>query len=188
MTSAKPALDRTDAKLIGVIADSHSREKGATDLPQQVLDALDGVELILHLGDMGVVASLDRLAEVAPVLALRGAHAVGTHARMVTGTRRIECAVHAIGAVFDLAGCAPTVRVDPKLELDGDKSPDQIASAFGGPVAVVAHAMTHRARVERHCGMLFVNPGSPTLPAEGEGTLAIVDLSEPEPQARIETL
>ena len=107
---------------------------------------------------------------------------------MLEGRRRIECGVHTLGAVFDLAGCAPTVRVDPRLELDEDRSPAEIASAFGGPVAVVAHAMTHRALVERHCGMLFVNPGSPTLPAEGEGTLAILDLSEPLPRARIETV
>ena len=188
MWQSKPALDRTDASLIGLIADSHSREKGAADLPQRVLDAFDGVDLILHLGDMGIVASLDRLAEIAPVLALRGARAVGRHARMLKGTRRIEGRVHAVGAVFDLAGCVQTVRVDPRLELDEDRSPAEIASAFGGPVAVVAHAMTHRALIERHYGMLFVNPGSPTLPAEGEGTIAILDLSEPLPQARIETI
>ncbi len=188
MRHAKPTLDRTDAIHIGLIADSHSRKKGAVDLPQRVLDTLAGVDLILHLGDMGVVASLDRLAEVAPVLALRGAHAVGRHTNMVTGTRRIESGVHALGAVFDLAGCAPSVRVDPRLELDEEKSPAEIASAFGGPVAVVASAMTHRPMVERRCDMLFVNPGSPTLPSEGEGTIAILDLSEPLPQARIETV
>jgi len=188
MTDAKPTLDRTDAIQVGLIADSHSRKRGAVDLPQRVLDALAGVDLILHLGDMGVAASLDRLAEVAPVLALRGAHAVGEHAKLVAGTRRIQCGVHAIGAVFNLAGCAPTVRVDPSLELDDEKSPAEIASAFGGPVAVVAHAMTHRPLVERRCDMLFVNPGSPTLPAEGEGTIAILDLSGPMPQARIETV
>ena len=185
---AKIHIDSFQGTVIGLLADSHSREKGGADLPQAVLDAFRGVDLIVHLGDMGMVGSLDRLADVAPVLALRGAHAVGRHPRLAKGTRRLESERAVVGAVFDLPGCADTIRTGDGLELDEARSPGQLDAAFGGPVNVVAYAKTHLPCIQRSCGILFVNPGSPTLPAAGDGTVAIVDLSGEQPEARIVTL
>jgi putative phosphoesterase len=51
---------------IGVVSDTHSL------LRPEVIPALDGVEHIFHAGDVGDPAILDRLAEVAPVTAIRG--------------------------------------------------------------------------------------------------------------------
>ena len=38
---------------IGVIADNHSRTSDGADLPQPVLEAFSGVDLIVHCGDAG---------------------------------------------------------------------------------------------------------------------------------------
>ncbi|MEM7051528.1 MAG: metallophosphoesterase family protein [Acidobacteriota bacterium] len=51
---------------IGVLSDTHGL------LRPQVLDLLAGCEAILHAGDIGDPAILDRLAAVAPVAAVRG--------------------------------------------------------------------------------------------------------------------
>jgi putative phosphoesterase len=51
---------------IGVISDTHSL------LRPEVLPALRGVDHIFHAGDVGDIAILDRLAEIAPVTAIRG--------------------------------------------------------------------------------------------------------------------
>ena len=51
---------------VGVISDTHGL------LRPEALDALDGSELIVHAGDVGDPKILDRLAEVAPVHAVRG--------------------------------------------------------------------------------------------------------------------
>ena len=56
---------------IGVISDTHSAGSGR-DLPRVILNALRGVDLILHCGDLECLGVLDVLEEVAPVLAVRG--------------------------------------------------------------------------------------------------------------------
>jgi putative phosphoesterase len=58
---------------IGVVADTHVGEWVA-ELPQSVLDALAGVDLILHAGDITELAVLDRLGQIARVTAVQGDH------------------------------------------------------------------------------------------------------------------
>lgn len=60
-----------------------------------------------------------------------------------------------------------------------------VGALFGRRVDVVAFAATHRPLLLRKDGVLFVNPGSPNLPAAGPGTVAISDLGHPEPRAEI---
>ncbi|WP_373947206.1 metallophosphoesterase family protein [Paracoccus marcusii] len=53
-------------KCIGVIADTHGL------LRPEALEALEGVDRILHAGDIGDPDHLDALARIAPVTAIRG--------------------------------------------------------------------------------------------------------------------
>ena len=52
--------------LIGVISDTHGL------LRPEALEALAGVEHIIHAGDIGSPEIVPRLAEIAPVTAIRG--------------------------------------------------------------------------------------------------------------------
>lgn len=56
-----------------MVADTHVGEWVA-ELPDAVLEALAGVDLILHAGDITDLSVLDRLATVAPVAAVQGDH------------------------------------------------------------------------------------------------------------------
>jgi len=58
---------------IGVIADTHCPEF-IDRLPEGVFAALAGVDLILHAGDISAGSTLDALAAIAPVQAVRGDH------------------------------------------------------------------------------------------------------------------
>lgn len=58
---------------IGVVADTHVGEHLAR-LPPEVVDALAGVNLILHAGDLTDRIVLDDLERIAPVAAVRGNH------------------------------------------------------------------------------------------------------------------
>ena len=51
---------------LGVISDTHGL------LRREALDALRGSELIIHAGDVGKPEILERLREIAPVVAVRG--------------------------------------------------------------------------------------------------------------------
>lgn len=56
---------------LGLIADTHLPDRCRV-LPPNVFDALAGVDLILHAGDVGTLKVLDDLAQIAPVVAVHG--------------------------------------------------------------------------------------------------------------------
>lgn len=56
---------------LGLISDTHLPDR-CRALPPTVFDALAGVDLILHAGDVGALSVLDDLAAVAPVVAVHG--------------------------------------------------------------------------------------------------------------------
>ena len=58
---------------IGVVADTHYPEF-LPELPETLFERLRGVDLILHCGDVGGRETLERLAAIAPVQAVRGDH------------------------------------------------------------------------------------------------------------------
>jgi putative phosphoesterase len=178
-------VDHVAARTIGLVADTHSSKRDGSDLPAAVLDALRGVDLILHLGDMGAVGALDRLAQVAPVLATRGGHAVGEDPRIAARARVVVAGGRRVGALFDLSAAGVGFAVTKSIAFPpGDAAP-ALARLFGAAVDVVAFAATHTPFLVRHQGVLYVNPGSPNLPAAGPGTVAVLDLSAPEPGAVI---
>lgn len=58
---------------IGVVADTHVGEV-LPGLPDEVPEALVGCDIILHAGDITCMSVLDRLGEIAPVVAVQGDH------------------------------------------------------------------------------------------------------------------
>ena len=120
--------------VVGVISDTHGL------LRPEAVAALEGVDAIVHAGDIGSAEILDALRRLAPVVAVRGnndrdawAAALPEIARMQIGAIRI-CVVH------DLE------------ELGEDPA------RAGVDVVISGHS--HRPRVERREGLLLLNPGS----------------------------
>ena len=60
-------------KRVGVIADTHCPEF-IERLPDGIFTAFEGVDLILHAGDVNARSTLVALAQIAPVEAVRGDH------------------------------------------------------------------------------------------------------------------
>ena len=56
---------------IGVVADTHIPDR-TRELPAEIFDHLHGVDMILHAGDVSRQIVLDRLATIAPVIAVQG--------------------------------------------------------------------------------------------------------------------
>jgi putative phosphoesterase len=118
---------------LGVISDTHGL------LRPEALEALAGVERILHAGDVGAPEVLAALAKVAPVVAVRGNNDAGPWARQL---RRTETIV--IGDVRILVLHDVKELVDP--------------TAAGFTAVIAGHS--HRPVVEERGGVLFFNPGS----------------------------
>jgi putative phosphoesterase len=164
---------------IGLISDTHIFSDHE-ELYPEVYDALRGVELILHAGDIYVLSVLDRLERIAPVLAARG----NGDWRLPNDPRLkdahvIELAGLRIGLTHDL----PLPELPPERTLE-----KTMARKFGGPVDVIVFGDTHVAQVEVLKGVLLVNPGSPTYPSNYQkqhGTVGMLEVVNGAPQATL---
>jgi uncharacterized protein len=120
--------------LIGVISDTHGL------LRPEALAALRGVEHILHAGDVGDVAILDALREIAPVTAIRGNVDLRGACAELPATDVVELG----GRLFYLVHSVHDLDINP----------------VAAGVAVVVSGHSHKASVEMRGGVLFFNPGS----------------------------
>jgi putative phosphoesterase len=119
---------------IGVISDTHGL------LRREAIEALAGVDHILHAGDVGSPAILDRLREIAPLTAIRG----NVDVFGVCGALPATEAVDLGGQLFYLVHALQDLDIDPV--------------AAGVKVVVCGHS--HRAGMEVRHGVLYLNPGS----------------------------
>jgi hypothetical protein len=123
-----------NAAVIGLISDTHGL------LRPEALTALKGCELILHAGDVGGTGILERLRDIAPVVAVRGNVDGGAWAKTLPQTTAVEAGEVSIYVLHDLE----------QLDLD--------PAAAGFHIVLSGH--THKpVRSERN-GVVYVNPGS----------------------------
>lgn len=120
--------------MIGVISDTHGL------LRPEALAALRDVEHILHAGDVGDIAILDALREIAPVTAIRGNVDVAGACAELPATDVVELG----GALFYLVHSLHDLDINPR--------------AAG--VAMVVSGHSHKAKVEVKDGVIYFNPGS----------------------------
>lgn len=132
---------------IGIISDTHGT------IPPAAFAALDGVDRILHAGDVGPAELLAELEAVAPVTAVHG----NMDGSEVRARLPAEALIEAGGKTLVL--------------MHGDALPDQEPASFRAarPEAdVIVHGHTHRARVDRDGVPWVVNPGSAGDPRRGD--------------------
>lgn len=138
---------------IGLISDTHLPQllRSLDQLGPQIGEALDGVDLILHGGDVTVAGVLDWCEQFAPVLAARGNNDIFEDARL------------AEVQLLEVEG----VRVGMAHELRPESRPiaEILDSSLGGErVDVLIGGDTHVERLEYRDGVLLINSGSPSLP------------------------
>ena len=165
--------------MVGLISDTHSAGSGR-DLPDAVLQALAGVDLILHCGDLECLGVLDYMETVAPVLAVRGYEdPVESGERLAHATRVVQVEDVSIGMVHDIQWPTPRIPTSPDgtgLVFPAATAAEITSRKFGQPVDVVVFGDTHEELVCWYDGVLFINPGSPTYPGRKHkpGTLGTV--------------
>ncbi|MDA8163520.1 MAG: metallophosphoesterase family protein [Desulfobacteraceae bacterium] len=120
--------------LIGVIADTHGL------LRPQVREALAGVELILHAGDIGSEEVLAGLRLLGPVQAVRGNVDVLPWAAGLPREQVVE------------AGGARVLLLHDLVRLTRDPGPARLQAVIFGH--------SHRPAVYVQNGVLYLNPGS----------------------------
>lgn len=148
--------------LVGIISDTHGL------LRPEAVTALQGVERILHGGDVGDASVLQDLEKIAPVVAVRGNNDKGAWAEELPLREAVELEGVFVYLIHDLK------------EID-------ISPAGSFQVVVSGHS--HKPSIVEQRGVLYVNPGSAgprrfTLPISiallrvggGQATAKIVEL------------
>lgn len=138
---------------IGVISDTHGL------LRPEALAALEGVQHILHAGDVGGLDILARLESIAPITAIRGN-------------------IDQFGPCAALPA-TETVELDGRLVYMVHSVHDLDINPSAAGVAMVVSGHSHQPGLKQHKGVAYLNPGSAgpkrfSLPI----TLAIVDTAE----------
>lgn len=162
---------------IGVISDTHLRMTGP-ELWPEVATVFQGVDLILHAGDLYDGSVLDWLERLAPIAAVRGNGDEWLVEPRLENNRIIEIGGIRIGMVHALwyPGGPPIQR--------------EINRVFGEDTQldVLVLGDSHVDEIVQDGSVLVVNPGSPTYPRNltfQKGTVAIITVENGTPSAAI---
>ena len=137
---------------LGVVSDTHLTSARAA-LPDPLLEALAGVDGILHAGDLVCQAVLDRLQAIAPVWSVHGN--VDPSDLQWRLPDRLVLTVEEV-----------TIGITHGHLGKGESTPARALSYFAaGPrVNLIVFGHSHEPYNRRHGGVLLFNPGSPTQP------------------------
>ena len=178
---------------VGLISDTHNPSVGM-EPPPEVAIAFQGVDAILHAGDIYLPSCLDWLEKIAPVHAVEmGADAhFREDPRVVDKTRVLHLQGHTIGLIHDLLvpGMAQEITEYSPLSKHFPQDvdfPTALETVFDAEVDIVIFGHTHYAIVEEYQGILMVNPGSPSLPKQLQrlGQVVIMELEPGHKSAQI---
>ena len=159
-----------DIHRIGVISDTHI-PKRASRVPDDALRHFEGVELILHAGDLSALAVLDQLAAHAPVEAVQGNVEAPEVVARLPIKRELVVGGCAIGLVHILGERAHYTRTARR------EFPDARVVVFGH---------SHIPYIEDANGLLLLNPGSATdRRRQPHCTVALLTIEDGEPRAEI---
>lgn len=136
--------------LIGVISDTHIPLR-AKQLPAALFKALDGVDLLLHAGDLTEEAVIDELQSLASVEAVAGNMDPFPLAARLGRKKVLNLSGYRIGLIHG------------DLGSDRQKTPQRAYEAFSNDnVDCVVFGHTHQPYCREESGVLLFNPGSPT--------------------------
>jgi uncharacterized protein len=138
---------------IGVISDTHG------ELPAAVEELFEGVDAIVHAGDVGGGLVLESLAAIAPVTVVRGNCDGGLEALLWPEVENIV-----LGGVRVLVA-----------HRGGDLVEELAPARVGARIVIRGH--THAGDVQERQGVVWVNPGSASSPrGDAPASVALVDV------------
>jgi putative phosphoesterase len=135
---------------IGVISDTHLNSSTSMDLPKEVSEAFQGVDMIIHAGDLVDLGVLEQLKKICPnVKAVSGNMDNSGVMTKLPEKEIIRAGNFRIGLMH---GWGPPNRLT-----------EVAAEAFKNDgVDMIIFGHSHRALNEKIGGIIFFNPGSPT--------------------------
>ena len=146
------SLQDTKDIWVGIISDTHGR------LHQSTFKIFEGVDRIIHAGDIGAPEILEVLERIAPVAAVRGNMDGGAWTKDLPDTRVVKIGKVLLYVLHDLGQLA-------------------LAPQASGFDAVIS-GHTHRKALKKQNGVLYINPGSVSYPGyTRQATVALLQIN-----------
>ena len=142
----------------GIISDTHGI------LRPEVSTVFQGVDLIIHAGDIGPRSILDELKTIASVVAVRGNMDSQAWARTLAQTEVADIGKSLVYILHDIN----------RLDLNPHTS--------GFRAVISGH--THRPLIEKQKGIFYINPGS-AGPGSSSPTVALLNINGKSVNARV---
>jgi putative phosphoesterase len=164
---------------IGLLSDTHIPDV-AEKLPDELMEVFQGVDLILHAGDLYTPSVLDDLERIAPVLAAMGDD---DHEYVDNLTDKRMKEKH----ILKLEGQTLwLVHIQP-YHLTSKRKQSSVSSGLESGPDIIVFGHEHYPLAKRVEDILYVCPGSPTFLhyKRGLGTVGILDIGTNEADARI---
>ncbi|MDO5851261.1 MAG: YfcE family phosphodiesterase [Methanobacteriaceae archaeon] len=153
--------------LIGVISDTHIPYR-AKNIPDEVFDIFKDVELIIHAGDIETKEVINKLEEIAPVVAVLG----NMDNLNLNESEVIKINEISIGIIHG--------NIYPR----GDTQQlCYIAKELGVKILISGH--THQAMISEVDDILLLNPGSPTVPRLCDPSVMLINIVDDSITAEI---
>jgi uncharacterized protein len=167
---------------IGLLTDTHVawEEK---ELPRRVLELFQGVNLILHAGDIYSHFVLDELEQIAPVYAALGDDDYTTDDPRIKEIHTLELEGHKVWLTHE----GPYLPLpEPWITKWWQQRAKPGENGYGKPDIIIS-GHEHRTMVEKNDGILCINSGSPNLLhyQRGPGTIGILELEPDKMDIRI---
>jgi putative phosphoesterase len=166
---------------VGLISDTHL---SSGKMPQAIIDAFQGVDLILHAGDVVTLPMLRHLEAIAPVNAVQGNMDMpGLRLNLPVKTV-IEAEGHRIGLIH--GHHVPNPNQVLATPLNYPAMHDYLLGEFlDEKVDCIVYGHTHHAHLESYQGVLIINPGSATQGRGGQATVGTLTVSREGIQGEI---
>lgn len=166
----KSYLRGLDKMLIGLISDTHIPDR-ARELPQNVFETFNNVDLILHAGDLTSLKVIEQLEKIAPVMAIQGnmdrANGINLPKAKVIEAEGLKIGIiH--GEVYPRGDTQQLLYLARELNVD---------------ILISGHS--HQPKIEQIEGILLLNPGSPVVPRLADRTVMLLEINNKEVDVEI---
>ncbi|MCK9152291.1 metallophosphoesterase [Methanobacterium alcaliphilum] len=148
--------------LIGVISDTHIKDR-ASEIPEAVFRVFEGVDMVLHAGDLIDTTVKDTLNKIAPTYCVQGN--MDRHYGLKLPKNR----------VMEIEGVELGLNHGEVYPRGDTQQLKYLAMEMDVKVLITGH--THQAFVKQIGDILLLNPGSPTVPRLTDPTVMLLNIN-----------